>query len=163
MPNKLRYVTSYIASSTTFLLRSIPSDDKIHTIILDKQGKVKFANKPLKIIRNTCLLYGTTFQASLMMAKMFFGDNKHKLPIVVSVDYGNPCVFFPLYSPFSTANIWVNLQAIINIVEHGQETVLTFVDMSEEILPIHCKSFNQQYVRAMMYYKYLTINRGFHR
>ncbi|MEK4228453.1 competence protein ComK [Solibacillus sp. FSL H8-0538] len=163
MNKDFRYVTSYIASNTTFLLRSITANGKTHTIIHDKQGKVKFAQKPIKIVRATCRIHGTTFEAAQKMAKLFFGDNRHKLPIMISIDYGNPCVFFPLFSPHSTSNIWVNLQSITNIVERGDETIITLTDMSEEVLPIHYKSFNQQYVRAMMFYKHLILNRGFHR
>lgn len=163
MKNNFRYVTSYFASSTTFMLSSFTTNGKVHTLIHDKQGTVMFAQKPLKIIRSTCRAHGTTLQGAQMMAKLFFGDSRHKLPIMLSMDYGNPCVFFPLFSPHSSSNIWVNLQSIININERGEETIVTLTDMTEIVLPIHCKSFNQQYVRAMMYYKHIILNRNFPR
>lgn len=160
MTNEPFFVPSYIVSSTTFLLRPHISHDKIHTIIYDKQGKIMFADKPLKIIRSTCRMHGTTFTAIQRKAKLFFGNARHKLPILLTTDYGNPCIFFPLFSPHSPNNAWINLHAITNIKEVGEETIVTLSISTEVTLPIHYKSFNQQYVRAMMYYKYLVHQRS---
>lgn len=157
---KSYYLTTYLVSNSTYLLSSVVNGDRIHTVVHDKQGISKIDQKPLKLIRNTCRLHGTSFEGAVQMAKLFFGQHRHKLPIVVLMEYGNPCIFFPLFSPFSTANIWINLQSIINIKEHEDQTIITFTNMTEQLLPIQCKSFNQQYVRAMMYYKHLLRTRA---
>lgn len=159
MKNNLHEVSSYIVSNSTFLLRSHPNQAKVHTIISDKYGKSLYPNKPLKLIRETCRLHGSSYEASKYQAKEFFGDSKHKLPIMVAYDFGEPCVLFPLFSPNSSQNIWVSLHAVINIVPHNNETIVTFIDGTEERLPTHYKSFNYQYIRAMLFHKHLVLQR----
>lgn len=155
-------ISSYIISSSTYLLESATpvAGNRIQTIIYDKHGVSTIDQKPLKLVRNTCRLHGTSLEAATETAKLFFGSNRHKLPIAVSIEYGNPCIIFPLFSPHSSANIWINLNSIVNIQEEGDETRLTFTNMVEKTLPIQCKSFNQQYVRAMMYYKHILRSRN---
>lgn len=161
MEQNMRYVKSYIMSNTTFLVSPVVVGNKIHTIIFDKQGKVKLAQKPLRTIRSSCKSHGTTLTAAQARAKLFFGNEKHKLPIMLTMDFGNPCIFFPLFSPQSEANSWINLQSIINITPSDSQTTVTFKDQSEVTLPIHYKSFNLQYVRATMYAKHLMNIRRF--
>lgn len=160
MIKNLHQVTSYIVTNSTFCLRSYEHRGKIHTLIADKHGTVTYNNKPLKIIRSTCRLHGSSYEASKYQAKQFFGKNKHKLPIMVAYDFGDPCILFPLFSPYSSQNIWISLHAIANITAKGTETVVIFIDGSEESFPIHMKSFNHQYVRATMYYKDLILKRN---
>lgn len=158
--NQEKILTSYIISNSTYLLSSIDTEDRVQTTIYDKYGISKINQKPLRLVRNTCRLHGTSLEAATQTAKDFFGHNRHKLPIVIAVEYGNPCIFFPLFSPQATENTWVNLHAIINIESAEDETLVTFTNMLEKHLPLHCKSFNQQYVRAMMYYKYILRTRS---
>ncbi|MEK4424151.1 competence protein ComK [Solibacillus sp. FSL K6-1523] len=160
MLKNLPQVSNYIASNSTYFLKSISHREKTYTLVSDKHGKVIYPNKPLKIIRSTCRLHGSSYQASQYQAKQFFGKSKHKLPIMIAYDFGDPCVLFPLFSPNSLQNIWISFQSIINIVEHNDETIVTFLDGSEERLPLHCKSFNHQYVRASMFYKHLILKRN---
>lgn len=159
MTRNLQENSNYIISNSTFCLASYQYRDKVHTSILDKFGETTFPAKPLKIIRNTCRLHGSSYDASIYQAKQFFGENKHKLPIMVAYDFSDPCILFPLYSPYSTQNIWIALNPIINIREQSDQTVLTFIDETELCLNIHMKTFNQQYVRAAMFYKHLLIQR----
>lgn len=160
MISNLTQNSNYIISNSTFCLTSYQQRDKIHTAILDKYGKITSPYKPLRLIRNTCRLHGSSYDASKYQARRFFGDNKHKLPIMVAYDFGDPCILFPLYSPYSHQNIWISLNPIINISESGDKTVVTFIDGTEVCLAINMKSFNQQYVRAAMYYKYLLLQRN---
>lgn len=160
MIKPINSITSYIISNSTYLLETVTTNNRIHTTIYDKHGISKIDQKPIKIVRTTCRLHGTSLEAATETAKHFFGSNRHKLPIVVSVEYGNPCILFPLFSPHSAANIWINLNSIINIHEEEDGTRITFTNMTEKILPIQCKSFNQQYVRAMMYYKHILRSRN---
>ncbi len=160
MIKNLHQISSYIVTNSTFYLKSYEHRNKIYTLISDKHSKMTYANKPLKIIRSTCRLHGSSFEASKYQAKQFFGKSKHKLPIMVAYDFGDPCILFPLFSPHSPQNIWISLHAIANITGNGSETILTFIDGSEESFPLHIKSFNHQYVRASMYYKYLILKRN---
>lgn len=157
---KPKNFSNYLISNSTYLIMSEINGDRVQTIVHEKQGVSKIEQHPLKLVRHTCRLHGTSYEGAVQMAKLFFGPNRHKLPIVMLVEYGNPCVFFPLFSPHSPSNIWINLHAIINIQEAGDETIVTLSNHTEVKLPLHCKSFNQQYVRAMMYYKFLMRSRN---
>ena len=159
MTSNIPQNSNYIISNSTFCLSSYQYRDKIHTIILDKYGKVTAPYKPLKLVRNTCRLHGSSYEASKYQARRFFGENKHKLPVMVAYDFGEPCILFPLFSPYSPQNIWIALNSIINISEAGDKTRVTFLDGTEIHFAIHMKSFNQQYVRAAMFYKHLILNR----
>lgn len=159
MQNNLPEVTKYIVTNSTFCLISYSQRNKIFTLVLDKHGKVTTPYKPLRIIRHTCLLHGSTFDATVFQSKQFFGHNRHKLPIMVAYNFGDPCIMFPLFSPHSKQNIWISLNAIVNIQEYDESTIVSFIDGSEHIFPIHLKSFNQQYVRAAVYYKHLILQR----
>ena len=159
MTSNIPQNSNYIISNSTFCLSSYEYRDKIHTVILDKYGKVSSPYKPLKLIRNTCRLHGSSYEASKYQARRFFGENKHKLPVMVAYDFGEPCILFPLFSPYSPQNIWIALNSIINISEAGDKTRVTFLNGTEVHFAIHMKSFNQQYVRAAMFYKHLLLQR----
>ena len=160
MSQNLHHVSNYVITNSTYCLKSHPHRGKIHTIISDKHGKVVYANRPLKLVRHTCRLHGSSYEAAKYHAAQFYGKNKHKLPIMAAYDFGDPCILFPLYSPHSQQNIWISLHAISNIVEHENETIVTFLNGSVERLPVHMKTFNHQYVRAAMYYKYIISKRN---
>ena len=95
MTKNLPLLTNYIISNSTYCLISYAHRDKVYSKILDKHGTVTSPFKPLKIIRSTCRLHGTSYEASKHLAKQFFGDSKHKLPIMVAYDFGDPCILFP--------------------------------------------------------------------
>lgn len=149
----------YYITNSTYCLISQPISGKVFTEVLDKHGKTTMSYPPLRVIRQTCSLNGSTFEATTKQAKEFLGHNRHKVPIMVAYNFGDPCVIFPLFSPRSKQNIWVTVNAIINIEEVNESTLVTFVNGSERIFPVHLKSFNQQYVRAVLYYKNLILQR----
>ncbi|MCH7320668.1 competence protein ComK [Solibacillus sp. MA9] len=152
-------ISKYYITNSTYCLISQPNSDKVFTVILDKHGKTTMSFPPLRVIRHTCTLNGSTFEATTQQAREFLGHNRHKVPIMVAYNFGDPCVVFPLFSPHSKQNIWVTVNAIINIEEMNESTLVTFVDGTEQIFPVHLKSFNQQYVRAVLYYKNLILQR----
>ena len=158
--NIIKKVCNYTITNSTFVLKSTQINNRIQTTIYDKHGQSIIDQRPLKLVRNNCRLHGTSYEAALAHAKEFFGENRHKLPIVISMEYGNPCVIFPIFSPYSETNCWVVLHPIINIQQHDDETIVTFSNMTEVTLPIQYKTFNQLYVRAMMYYKYVLRKRN---
>mgnify|MGYP003397797561 FL=1 len=153
-------VSKYIITNSTYCLISRAFRNHVHTLILDKHGQVTVSFQPLRVIRHTCSLHGTTYEAAKHHAKNFFGHTRHKMPIMVAYNFGEPCVMFPLFSPQSKQNIWVAVNAIINIEERNESTVVTFLDGSEQVFPVHLKSFNQQYVRAVIYTKNIVIQRN---
>lgn len=147
-------VDSYHVSFNTYLVEPIQHEDKLFSRVYDKSGEVIVSRKPLYIIRKSCLLMGSNYNAARETSKSFFGKEKHKLPIIISHDYGIPCVFFPLLSPTSPNNLWIGLHAITNIRRYNDCTEITLKNGKEIILHVHYSSFCSQYVSATMLQKY---------
>lgn len=156
---KLHTVDSYILSKNTYLVESIKHEDKLFSRVYDKTGEIIVRRKPLKLIRDTCKMMGGNYNSARSYSKSFFGNEKHKLPIIVSHNYGIPCVFFPLYSPTSPNNVWVGLHAIINIRKKNNTTVITLKDDREITLFVNYSSFCSQYVCATMLHKHFLNQR----
>ena len=160
MKSNSELVPKYIISNSTYCLISQPYRNKIYTLALDKYGQFTVPFPPLRVLRHTCSLHGTTYEAAKHHAKSFFGRGRHKMPIMVAYNFGDPCVLFPLFSPQSKQNIWITLNAVVNIEEQNESTLVTFINGTQRVLPVHLKSFNQQYVRAAIYYKNIIIQRN---
>lgn len=155
----LNFVDSYYVSFDTYLIEPLKHGDKLFSRIYEKGGEVIVGRKPIYLIRKSCSLTGTNYKSARIMSKSFFGKEKHKLPVIISHDYGIPCVFFPLLSPASPNNVWVGLHAIINIRRHNDCTEITLKDGREMTLHVHYTSFCSQYVSASMLQKYASNQR----
>lgn len=156
---KFQIVDSYILSKNTYLVEPIKHEDKLYSKVYEKTGEFIVRKKPLKLIRDTCKMMGGTYNSARAYSKSFFGNEKHKLPIIVTHNYGIPCVFFPLYSPTSPSNVWVSLNAIINIRKMDNCTVITLKNEKEITLFVSYNSFCSQYVCATMLYKHFLSQR----
>ena len=150
---------SYHVSFNTYLIEPLIHGDKLYSRVYDKNGEMVVSRKPIYIIRKSCVLMGSNYKTARTVSKRFFGDEKHKLPIIISHDYGMPCVFFPLLSPTSPNNVWVGLHAIINIRRFKDCTEITLKDGRELILNFNYSSFCTQYVCATMLNKFGTHQR----
>lgn len=159
MNNKNMIVDSYTVTKDTYIIEPIIHEDKIFSRIYDKSGEVIVSNKPLYVIRRSCRNVGNNFNFARQISKNFFGEEKHKLPIIISFEYGIPSVFFPILSPFSPNNIWVGINGIINIRRDGNNTEITLKDGREVMLQINYSSFCVQYVCAMMLFKHAQTKR----
>lgn len=159
MSKRLNVVDSYHISFNTYLIEPIVHGDVIYSRVYDKSGIVTVSRKPIYIIRKSCILMGTNYRMARLLSKRFFGNEKHKVPIIISHDYGMPCVFFPLLSPTSPNNVWVGLHAIINIRRLKDSTEVTLKDGRELVLNLNYSSFCTQYVSASMLQKFGTNQR----
>ncbi|SOC35010.1 competence protein ComK [Ureibacillus acetophenoni] len=156
---KLQTVDSYYLSFNSYLIEPIEHGDKLYSRVYDKSGEVIVSRKPLYIIRKSCDLMGSKYNAAREFSKRFLGDSKHKLPVIIAYDYGVPLVFFPILSPTSSSNVWVGLHSIINIQSVNDQTKITLKDEREIILQLPQTSFNNQYVRATMLQKHASNKR----
>lgn len=147
------YVNGYLMSFNTYLLEPIQYNSKIFTRVIDKHNELIVTRKPLHVLRKSCISLGTTYEAAKHSAKRFFG-NQHKLPIVVTFDYGYPCIFLPTYSPNSIHNIWIGLHAISNIVPSKMGCIVTLKNDQQIELPVQYASISKQFVNASMLYKH---------
>lgn len=160
MLENVNVVDAYHISFNTYLIEPIKHGDKLFSHIYDKNGEVIVERKPIYIVRKSCHDLGTNYNATRIVAKRFFGNEKHKLPIIIFHDFGIPCVFFPLLSPTSSNNIWIGLHAITNIRRHHDCTQITLKNGKEILLQLNFPSFCSQYVNATMLQKYATKQRS---
>lgn len=152
-------VNSYHISFNTYLIEPMQHGNKIYSRVHDKNGEYVVERKPLYIVRNSCNVLGGNYNNARNLAKRFLGKEKHKLPIVISHDYGIPNVFFPLLSPASPNNVWIGLHAIINIRRLKDFTEITLKNGKIFVLQINYASFCAQYVCATMLHKYAAAQR----
>ena len=156
MNRNIKQLDFYHITNATYLLIPLRHEKKLHTVVYDKTGILHVTQSPMKIIRASCRQMGSSYQSALDISKQYFGNNKHKLPIVVAMDYGNPCIMFPLMSPKSPYNCWVTFNSLINIKDRAGQINVTFKNHTESNLDIQYASFSKQYVSSAMLHKYLT-------
>lgn len=142
------------------MIESVTHENKLVSRIYDKTGEFIIEQPPIRLIRKSCHLMGSSYKGSRELSKRFFGNRRQKLPILISQDFGIPCIFFPIFSPTSDNNIWVSLNSIINIKKDSNNcTIITLKDHREIKLNVSHTSFSLQYVDSSMYQKYLIRQR----
>ncbi|WP_042471171.1 competence protein ComK [Bacillus ndiopicus] len=156
MNTDIKHLKSYYITNATYLLLPIKKDKLLHTLVYDKTGCLYVSQSPIKIVRASCRQMGSSYQSATDLSKQCLGANKHKLPIVVAVNYGDPCVIFPLMSPKSPLNVWVSFNSLINIQDQEGQINVTFKNFLDSKLDIQYTSFCKQYVSAAMLHKHLT-------
>ena len=145
---KVRIVDQYPISLSTFVIKGQIIDNKLHSIVFDKDGFVCVKAKPNILIARSLKKINSSFAHARDVAKSILGDNMKKLPIVVSNHFGQPIVLFPLFSPNSKDNIWVVYNSVTNIVNQKTHLDITFKHQYEIDIPVSNQVFNNQYVRA---------------
>jgi len=155
MKIKPNILGSYVMSFNTYYVEPVMHENRLYSRVIDKHNSVTVARKPLQIIRKSCLFLGTTYEATRTLSKQFFG-NQHKLPIILTHDFGIPCVFIPTCSPKSDANIWIGLHAVEQALPYKDGTKILLINGEELILSTHYSSFSKQYMNATMLHKHFT-------
>lgn len=155
-----KFVESYHLSFNSYLIEPIQHGDKLYSRVYDKGGEVIVTMKPLNIVRKSCILMGTSYNAARKSSKNFFGDKRHLLPIIIAYDYGVPLVFFPIQSPSSPSNVWVGLHSIINTTDISDRTQITLRDDRTIVLPINYNSFSRQFLDSTMLQKHARYRRS---
>lgn len=146
---------NYIMSFNTYYLEPFKHENRIYSRIIDKHNEIIVARKPLNIIRKSCLFLGTNYEATRALSKRFFG-NQHKLPIILTHDFGIPCIFIPTYSPRSDQNSWIGLHAIEQALPHNGGTKIILKNEVVIEVPTTFSSFSKQYINAIMLQKHFT-------
>lgn len=152
---------SYIMSFNTYFLEPFQQENFIFSRIIDKHNKVIVSRKPMQIIRKSCLFLGTTYEATRALSKQFFG-NQHKLPVILTHDFGVPCIFIPILSPRSHANAWIGLHAIDQAMPSSDNSTKVILKNGEILyLPVQYASFSKQFMNATMLQKhFLRVRRS---
>lgn len=146
---------SYLMSFNTYYVEPVTHGHRVYSRVIDKHNEVIVAKKPLQIVRKSCTFLGTTYEATRMLSKEFFG-NQHKLPIILTHDFGIPCVFIPTCSPKSDTNAWIGLHAIEHAQPYKNFTKVLLKNDDELIVPTQFASFSKQYMNGMMLHKHYS-------
>jgi competence protein ComK len=104
----------YIVSLKTLVLEPVMTDSGKMYRIIEMDKELTYSLTPLHSIRNSCRHYGHSLENAMESAKKFL-NKLHKPPIVVAFDYGSPITFFPTLSPSAPDNVWIALNAVLNI------------------------------------------------
>ena len=146
---------NYVITESTYFLKTHIKDDRNHTIIMDEFGVYDCPKSITRILRTSCRLNGITLERMRAQSKRYFSKHVLKQPLVLTYHHNLPVVFFSTYSGRSSNNIWMNCNAIINILPSGDDTIITFPNFEQLILPIQYQGFCGLYVRALFYQKHL--------
>lgn len=151
---------SYIMSFNTFYLEPFKKDNRIYSRIIDKHNEIIVSQKPMYVIRKSCLFLGTNYEATRSLSKQFFG-NQHKLPIILTHDFGIPCIFIPIFSARSDLNAWIGLHAIEQAMPFQNGTKVILKNGEELMLSTQYGAFSKQFVNAFMLKKhFLKVRRA---
>ena len=126
------------------------------TTIYDINGENTYPLSTSKIIRTSARHYGHTLKSLMTISREFFQNDEHKLPICLTTSYTGPCVFFPLWSPRTTSNIWINTNAVTNINPEKGGVRITLNFNREVLLPVQYASFCSLYSRSALFSNYIT-------
>lgn len=151
--------THYIMTNNTFLIVGHLHRGQQHVTIYDVNGVQTLPVSSSRIIRASARHYGHSLKSLTTISKQFFGSNMQKLPLCLTTTYNGPCVFFPMWAPRTTANIWANVNAIINICPHEDGVQLTLKYGQEVVIPVQYLAFCSLYSRATLFSNYIFTNR----
>jgi len=126
----------FVISFETAVLESIRVQNKVYTRVTLNSGEEFVVNlKPYDIIKKSCSHYGTIIKLVKKNSRDAIG-NVYKLPLVISHDYGIPCIFFPLLSEKSDFNVWFSLDAIQTFSSSDDGGCLIFLK-NGKIIPVN--------------------------
>ena len=154
-------VDSYVISENTYVMQSKLVGNKYYTTIIDKKGTYDCPKSVTRVIRHSCRLAGISTERVRAQSRRFFQEGVHKLPLILAYAGNKPLIFFPIYSPRSPGNVWLNINAISNISTNHTETIITLVNGEEVVLPVQYQAFCGLYVRAYFYQR--SLNKEFSR
>ncbi|MFC0189446.1 competence protein ComK [Fictibacillus aquaticus] len=102
----LQYMSEYeISRATMAILPYFNEYGYLYSEVREFGRTVYVAETPMNIIKDNCLLFGSTYQGRIDAIRQQIG-NRTLTPVLISETYG--LCFFPLESPTSEKCIWVS-------------------------------------------------------
>ena len=144
---------NYVINVDTLVL--IPFG-RSRTVVYEGNKKFIVKKSSYKIIEDSCLFYGSSFEGRKNGTKFLIGVDM-KVPIVVE-DTRN-IIFFPVSSCIRKSSIWVSYQNLIRYLRYND--LMTIVYFKDNIaIKLGCKYclFDNQFVRCIKLEK-MILNR----
>lgn len=104
---------TYVVSSKTLALVPLRKEKRLYTIIIEEDGQHIIKKSPLRVIKDSLMTYGTTYEEVLRLSQRNLAIQQ-KLPICIKTaqDIVPINIFFPTESPSVHTNVWISLDAI---------------------------------------------------
>ncbi|SEA68377.1 Competence transcription factor ComK [Thalassobacillus cyri] len=135
--------SDYLINRNTMMLKPNVGENKVSTFIREESHVICTKKNVQKILDNSCLLYGASFNGRRDFARAFLHTDK-KLPVEVSAP--SRIVMFPLRSTSSGEKIWIAYHHAKDqrISSPGTMEIL-FTDNTSYQIDISQSSFSRQY------------------
>ncbi|MBS7345798.1 MAG: competence protein ComK [Caryophanon sp.] len=126
------------------------------SIIFENHYVFLIKKKPLRLIRESCRHYGWSYRERIRQTKEYF-QHAHKLPILMTYTPRKPCILFPLYSPTTNDNAWLNVYAIRGVKKIDEYCEVTLRHRTLP-LPATINVFKTQYTMANLFARNCELN-----
>ena len=135
MDKKFSTVSNYLVSFNTIALVPIWIENKLFTRVFENNIEFIVKLKPITIIKKSLAFYGNSYKHALFFSRESIGP-MHKLPLMLSHDFGVPLIMMPTLSPESDSNIWVSFSAIdLYSINSHNHCVVHFTN--SQLLPVN--------------------------
>lgn len=152
----IRKIKHYAISTSTFVIQGQMIDDKLYSLVYDKDGFTLVKAKPNVLIAQALKKINSSFPHARDISKEILGEHCKKLPIVVGNNFGQPIIIFPLFSPGSKDNCWIIYNSITKIGGNKDFIQVEFKHRYDWTSEVSRQTFNNQYVNATNLYKAIS-------
>lgn len=142
---KEEILTHYKVTTETMALVSLAHFD-YRTLAIERKGKYYITQSPTDIIHDACIDGGSTYDGrkKVVTAHLNF---KYKVPI--PINRFAQIYAFPTHSPKQFECSWIFYHHIQSLNAHSpKQTMITFKNNEEIILPISYVKLEKQYLRT---------------
>lgn len=147
MESMRQLIEEYEINTSTMVVKPLLYGQKVFSKIFELEEDVISPFKPIDIIKESCVCFGSTFEGRKTATRKLLGLS-HKVPISIS-----PSIyFFPTTSPDNSNCIWIAQEHVIDY-RKGEQSCTTVVKLKNKRLisvPISVNSFENQIVRTIM-------------
>ncbi|WP_019413026.1 competence protein ComK [Paenisporosarcina sp. TG20] len=121
MDKKISITSNYLISFNTIALVPIWVENKLYTRVIENHIEFLVKMKPSTIVKKSITFYGNSYKHATVFSRESVG-NLHKLPLIISHDFGVPLIMMPTLSPESDGTIWIAFSAVdrYSINTHNQ-------------------------------------------
>lgn len=111
MDKKISTASNYFISFNTIALVPVWIENKLYTRVIENHTEFLVRMKPSTIVKKSITFYGNSYKHATFFSRESIG-HLHKLPLMISHDFGVPLIMMPTLSPESEGTIWISFSAI---------------------------------------------------
>jgi len=121
MDKKFTATSNYTVSFNTIALVPIWIENKLYTRVIENHTEFLVKMRPSAIIKKSLAFYGNSYKQATFFSRQSLG-RLHKLPLMISHDFGVPLIMMPTLSAESEGSIWISFSSIdlYSINSHNQ-------------------------------------------